>query len=152
MPVPACRREKRDRYATSRATDGQLEQSATNPDRAAERRFVLTDAVVDGIDGLNEAFVHPQTQERDFRIVDRQTEVFRDDLLAKVLVNQSCTRELGDSVHIGEVGVERTLMMVEAEFGRIVDASDIHHDITRIQHRLITSPDQLRVCVVVQST
>jgi len=98
-----------------------------------ERTVGQVDAVVDGVNALNELEVQLQPEDFDLFVVLGQTEDGSDNLLAKVLVHQASRRELG----LGEASLakhlgEPALVVVVPVLGGVVHAPDVDDNVERL--------------------
>mmetsp|Transcript_26285 Transcript_26285/g.44001 ORF Transcript_26285/g.44001 Transcript_26285/m.44001 type:complete len:239 (+) Transcript_26285:563-1279(+) len=110
------------------------------------RRLVAiphTDAVVDPIDRLDEGFVNLQIDLVNDRVAFLQAQLGGHDLLAKVLVHEAGTRQLGDEAMPEDLG-ELLLVVVEALRIGVIDGADVNHNVQLGEHRGNTAAHDIR--------
>jgi hypothetical protein len=91
------------------------------------------DAVVNGVDALNELEVELEPEGLDLGVSLGEAEDSGNNLLAKVLVDETSRRELGlgearDTKDLGEAA----LVVVVAVFSGVIDATDIDDNVERV--------------------
>ena len=99
------------------------------------------DAVVVGVKGLDYVVVQLLVENLGILAVEGEASLLRDDLLAKVLVDQAGGRELGRAA-AGEELVELALVVVVAVLGVVVNAADVDDGVAGLEEGGVAGADQ----------
>lgn len=137
------RRVRRVHVPDQRAQlDAAVLEALLQPGRGDGRGVVDGDAVVVGVDGLDEVRVELLVQQADVLMVRRERHVLRNDLPPEVHVDQARGGEPG--AVLGEGGVEAALVVVEAVSGGVILPAHVDDCVACFQESGISGADKGR--------